>query len=359
MATFRTGEVVRVDDAHDDIVRALVRVDDGGLGELPAVAFPRMTGPLRAGDRVVVNTTGVELRLGTGGDAFVLWNLDGAAPGGLDGHIVKLRYTPWQTNVVAVEAPESPHHDVMRELDGVGGMPVVACSLHSQLAGVAAGVKAAVPGARVGYLMTDGAALPLAWSELVRSLASAGLVDVTCTSGHAFGGDLEAVTDHSGLAALRAVGEADVAIAAMGPGIVGTGTRLGHTGLEQGRLLDAAHALGGAGVACVRVSFADDRARHAGVSHHTLTALRLAARERAAVVLPALDPSALGALRAALDDGGVSERHDVVVADGRPGVELLRARGIEPSSMGRSMADAPEPFLAAAAAGAHAATLLA
>lgn len=359
MATFRTGAVVRVDVADDDLVRAVVRVDDGDVGEVPAVAFPPMTGPLHAGDRVVVNTTGIELGLGTGGDAFVLWNLDGAAPDVRAGHVVKLRYTPWQTNVVAVEAPESPHHDVMRELESLDGTPVVACSLHSQLAGVAAGVKARAPGARVGYLMTDGAALPLAWSELVRTLTRAGLVDVTCTSGHAFGGDLEAVTDHSGLAALRAVGGADVVVAAMGPGIVGTGTRLGYTGLEQGRLLDAAHALGGVPVACVRVSFADERARHAGVSHHTLTALRIAARERATVVLPALDQPVVARLRAALDDGGVAARHDVVVADGGPGVELLRERGIEPASMGRPIAAAPEPFLAAAAAGAHAAAAVA
>ena len=40
-------------------------------------------------------------------------------------------------------------------------------SLHSQVPGVAAAIRAAVPGARLTYVMTDGAALPLAISDLV------------------------------------------------------------------------------------------------------------------------------------------------------------------------------------------------
>ena len=136
-------------------------------------------------------------------------------------------------------------------------MPVVACGLHSQIAGVAAGIKAAEPEARVGYLMTDGGALPLAWSRLVSALRGAGLMDSTCTSGHAFGGDLEAVNIFSGLAALRHAAAADVAIVSMGPGVVGTATALGFSGIEQGQVLDAAFALRGRGYACLRISFSD------------------------------------------------------------------------------------------------------
>ena len=45
----------------------------------------------------------------------------------------------------------------------------------------------------------------------------------------------------------------------MGPGVVGTGTLLGHTALEQGQILDAANALGGRSIVCLRISFADER----------------------------------------------------------------------------------------------------
>jgi hypothetical protein len=358
MAAFREGKVVELIQNSADLVRARVALSGRLPEEIEAIGFPAMLGAVTAGDQVVVNTTGIELSLGTGGAGFILWNLDGAPPARGQGHILKMRYTPWQTEVLAAEAPESPHHHRLADVESIEGMPVVACGLHSQVAGVAAGVKAAAPEARIGYLMTDGGALPLAVSELVRSLKSVGLVDATCTCGHAFGGDLEAVNVHSGLAALRVVGTADVAVVALGPGIVGTGTRLGYSGIEQGTVLDAAAALGGLPVACLRVSFADDRPRHHGVSHHSLTALHVAAREPATVVLPTLPPEQLRALRGRLDEAGISERHEVVVADGAPGVELLRERGLDPSSMGRPMSAAPEPFLAASAAGARAAELL-
>ena len=90
---------------------ALVRVRAVGEGdrEFEAVGFPSMLGPLFPGDRIVVNATGIDLELGTGGVGFVLWNLDGAGPQDRGpGHIVKLRYTPWQLNVVAAEAPRAP-----------------------------------------------------------------------------------------------------------------------------------------------------------------------------------------------------------------------------------------------------------
>ena len=318
-----------------------------------------MLGPLAVGDRVVVNTAGVDLGLGTGGDGFILWNLDGPGPPDpAPGHIVKLRYTPWQQPVLAAEAPESPHHRALVDLDSIDGMPVVACGLHSQVAAVAAGVKAARPQARLGYLMTDGGALPLAWGRLLRALRRLGLVDVTATCGYAFGGDLEAVNVHSGLAVLRAAAEADLVVAGMGPGGVGTATALGFTAMEVGGILDAAAGLGGRGVAALRICFADTRARHAGVSHHSLTALRIAARERAIVALPALPEHRAREVEAALHDGGVTGRHDLVRADGRPGLELLRSSGLEVSSMGKGLEAAPELFLAAAAAGRVAAELL-
>ena len=72
MAAFRHGRVAAVIESTDRIIRALVETE---LGELSAVGFPNMLGPLNDGDEVVVNTTGIELGLGTGGVAFILWNV--------------------------------------------------------------------------------------------------------------------------------------------------------------------------------------------------------------------------------------------------------------------------------------------
>jgi hypothetical protein len=356
VATFCRGKVVEVVEASERICRARVALDDG---EIIAAGFPSMLGALAPGDGVIVNTTALDLDLGTGGEGFILWNLDGLGPPGPgSGHIVKLRYTPWQTEVLAAEAPESPDHASLREADSIAGVPVVACGLHSQIAGVAAGIKAARPEARVSYLMTDGAALPLAWSKLVAMLKERGLIDTTCTAGHAFGGDIEAVNVFSGMAGLVHARSADVVVAAMGPGVVGTGTALGFTALEQGQLLDAATGLGGRSVACLRISFADARPRHSGVSHHTITALRIAAREPSLLVVPELPGDGHSNLRRQLEAAGLGSRHEITSADGAPGLELLAHRGVTVTSMGRTVAETPELFLGASAAGRVAAELL-
>ena len=355
MASFAEGTVVSIGAHSDKLVQLRVRVNDE---EMDAAAFPDMIGPLEVGHRVVLNTTGLTLGLGTGGTAFVLWDLDSpgpAEPG--PGHIVKLRYTPWQRNVLSVESQESPHHDDLRELDSIAGLPVVACGLHSQVAAVAAGIKSAAPTARVGYLMTDGAALAIAWSRLVAELKEKKLIDVTATCGHAFGGDLETVNVFSGLAALRAVGKADAVIVGMGPGVVGTGTLLGHTALEQGQVLDAATALGGRAVMCLRISFADERARHRGVGHHSLAALNLSAREPCTVIVPELGDDTRPVCDE-LHDEGVDKRHEIRVIDGNPALDLMADRRVHPSSMGRSLDETPELFLAGGAAGIYAGSLV-
>lgn len=356
MPSFAEGTVTRIAEQDERIIHLRARTGDQ---EVDAVAFPEMVGPIEVGHRVVLNTTGITLSLGTGGTAFVLWNLDAAGPTDPgDGHIVKLRYTPWQKNVVSVESQESKHHDALREIDTIEGMPVVACGLHSQVAAVAAGIKSAAPDARVGYLMTDGAALPLAWSRLIKQLEATELIDVTATCGHAFGGDLETVNVFSGLAALKEIGGADVVIAALGPGVVGTGTLLGHTALEQGQILDAANALGGKAVMCLRVSFADERARHRGVGHHSLAALNLSAREPCTVVVPELGDDTQP-ICDELHDEGVDKRHEIETVDGRPALAVMKVKGIHPTSMGRTVEETPELFLAAGAAGIYAGSLVA
>lgn len=356
MPAFRTGKVVASDASDPSLTRLRVALQ---TGEVEAVAFPFSTGPVAIGDRVVVNTTGIELGLGTGGEGFVLWNLDGPGQTELgEGHIVKMRYTPWQTEVLAAEAPESEHHELLVAQDGIPGVPVVACGLHSQVGSVAAGIKAAHPSARIGYLMSDGGALPLAWSTSVRLLVSAGLIDATCTYGHAFGGDLEAVNVFSGLVALVHAGRVDTVIAAMGPGVVGTASSLGFTAMEQGQILDAATALGGRSVAALRISFVDERRRHAGISHHTLTALSVAAREPCTIVVPELPEERAVQIEEQLASSALPGKHEIVTADGGDGLRLLADKGIRPSTMGRSLDEAPDLFVAASAAGSYVGTLL-
>jgi hypothetical protein len=235
-------------------------------------------------------------------------------------------------------------------VDSLDGTPVVACSLHSQVAAAAAVAKARDPEVRIAYVMTDGGALPLAMSDLVAGLRERDLVDVTLTCGHAFGGDLECVNVFSALLAARWVADADLIIVSIGPGVVGTGTPLGHTGMDQGQSLAAAGALGGSPVAALRISFADPRPRHRVVSHHSLAALRFGALCRCAVAVPHLEPGHARLVAQRLEEAGVSSRHDVHVVDASDTLAALEARGLAPTTMGRKPPEDPEVFLAAGAA---------
>jgi len=316
---------------------------------VPAIAYPELTGPVAAGDRVLLNTTAMALGLGTGGFHLVLAvGGDRELELGHPGRVLKARYTPLQ---LAVATVEETHRDALEASPGLRGTPVVCAPLHSMIAPVAAGAKAA--GAeRVVYVMTDGAALPGPFSRLVPRLLTAGLLDGWITCGQAFGGELEAVTLWTGLLAAVEVLEADVVVVADGPGNLGTDTTWGVSALASGHALNAADTLGGRPVAALRVSFADARERHRGVSHHSLTILERVCAARAHVAVPAMpDEAERTALWDALRGRRLEERHQLVEADGRPALDELERREVGVESMGRTPDDDPAFFLAAGAAG--------
>jgi hypothetical protein len=357
MPNFRTGVVSEITSSREGVARIQVKVDDQIR---PATNLEVLSGEAKVGDRVVLNTTAVDLELGTGGQDFVLWNLERDSqerPSG--GHIMKMRYAPCQMDVLAAEAPESEHHDTLVDVASLGGMPVVACGLHSQLAPVAAMLKLIDPDIRIAYLMTDGGSLPIAQSDLVANLREKGLIDATVTCGHAFGGDFEAVNMYSGLVVAGEVAAADITLAAMGPGVAGTGTALGHSAMEQGQVVSATAALGGRAVAALRISFADPRPRHRGLSHHTISALRFGALARCTMAVPDLPVVELTTVMDTIIEEGLSEMHDVRIVDAWETIPALEKYGLESvTTMGRSISDDPHFFEAAGAAGLLAGQLL-
>lgn len=348
----REGVVVAIISEQPGLTEAWVQID--GRRER-ALSYHALTGPLTVGLRVSLNTTAAWLGLGTGGYHFVtaVWGRSQEAKG--TGHIMKARYTPSQVRVLSVEEEGGPGHDALREIPDLAGMPVAVGSLHSQVPIVAASVKSQVPGANIVYVMTDGGALPAAFSRVIQSLRRAGILDMVITAGHAFGGDLEAVTVHSALAAAKVVAGADVAIVAMGPGVVGTGTPLGCSALEQGPILDAAADLGGAPCPVVRVSFADPRSRHRGISHHALTVLTRFVHHSLVVPLPRLTLAWQQELLAKQANLLEERGHAVRWLDGAGAYagarQILADAGISVTTMGRTDREDPAFFEAAAAAG--------
>lgn len=305
-----------------------------------AINYVELTGKVAMGDAVLLNRTARRLALGTGGYDFVMARLAGPETGSEPvltdtGHIIKARYTPVQHAVRTLE--EEPAHESCWQLS-LDAFPVVVGQLHSQIAPVAAAL--ALRGKKCAYVMTDGAALPIALSRLVAELRGAELIQAAITAGQTFGGDYETVTVHSALIAAAHILCCDAAIVCQGPGNAGTATPYGFSGIEQAHLLDIASALGGTPIAAIRASEADPRERHRGVSHHTTTSLRLV-RSRCLVALPTF-----------VEIDWQDNRHERRMADGTEGaLRLLQERGVDITSMGRGIADDPTFFHAAAAAG--------
>lgn len=349
MSSYRCGKVMRVAEYGPAAQVADLLFDDGSAGK--ALAFEELNGSVAVGDELVVNTTAVELGLGSGGFHFALWNLSRRT---LDtraaGHIMKLRYTPLQHNVEAAEEkmPELTPGGLAGALEG---MPVIAGSLHSQLLAVALAYRHARPSGRLVYIMTDGGCLPLAFSRTAAFLKVEGLVVSTLTCGHAFGGDMEAVNTYSALLAARAACRADAVVAVMGPGIAGTGSAAGFSGMEQADVINAAASLGATPIAIPRITFGDARARHKGISHHTVSVLSVAARARAIVALPLLPPEKERIVEEQLRESRISEKHEIREVDASVVTGLLAECRMKATVMGRSLEEEPEFFMAAGAAG--------
>ena len=322
MITWRNGTVRGIRREWPGAVELDVSVDGA---QVRALAYPALTGRPQPGDRVLINTTALDLGLGTGGYALVVAIPDRLPPDpARAGHLVKARYTPLQPTVLGADEQGSPHHDVLRDADDIDGMPVVVADLHSALPAVLAGVfdsaertrgdsSSSRGPARVVYVMQDGGALPAWFSRTCATLKDAGWLAATVTTGQSFGGDLETVTVHTGLLAARHVLGADIAVVAQGPGNLGTGTRWGFSGVAAGEAINAVATLGGQPVASLRVSDADPRERHRGVSHHSLTAYGRVALARADVVVPALD-GAFGdfGVQIAAQSAPLAARHQIV-----------------------------------------------
>jgi hypothetical protein len=103
MPSFRIGTVDSVLEARTGLQRVLVAIGEGEPER--AYVLTMLTGEVAPGNRVIVNTTAVDLGLGTGGWHVVHWNLERTewherGPG----HVLKRRYTSRQADVGSAEA---------------------------------------------------------------------------------------------------------------------------------------------------------------------------------------------------------------------------------------------------------------
>ncbi len=298
-----------------------------------------LLGEMLEGDEVVVNVAALDLGLGSGGFDVVHVNLTrGLEAGGREGgHVMKLNYSSLQHAVEPVE----------RSFEETGRgtvMPVLVLPLHGHLAPAVWAAAQAEPEARIGYVQTGGGALPGSMSRDLAELRERGLVCGHVTAASAYGGEHEALSVAGALdAAAERLGW-EAAVVGPGPGIIGSETRLGHGGLAALDNAHAALALGLRTLLSPRLSAADPRERHRGVSHHTLTVMQmlLGAVE---VVVPAGNPVVTAQLAEA-----AAWRHKLEEAPAD--LAGYAASGLPAQTMGRTLDDDPLFFAAPLAAGA-------
>ncbi|WP_047151951.1 DUF3866 family protein [Aneurinibacillus tyrosinisolvens] len=288
MIMWSAGQVTEIVNETDRLQEIRVELPSETV---KALHYPALMGKIKEGELVVLNTTAHCLSLGTGGFHYVAARFSRQGKplmqtGTLHrGHIMKLRYTPLQLAICAAEEVNSSHHERFQTVVGneLSGVPVLVGELHSMLPAICLSAqyiyrkRGREQPPRICYIMTDSGALPMALSSHVHVLRECGLLTGTITCGHAFGGETECINIYTALLAAVHIWQADIVLVMPGPGIVGTGTPLGFSGIEQVFILQAVHQLQGIPVMVPRVSGSERRQRHLGISHHTKTIVRYAA----------------------------------------------------------------------------------
>lgn len=348
MLSRKIGEVVEIKKQNGQLDDIRVEIN----GEIfRAYNYPKMTGEVKVGDKVLLNTTAVELSLGTGGYHYVISNLDNMeADLEGQGHIMKLRYTPMQVRVDSVEDHESKYHDVFEEFETLDGMPVVVGTLHSMLTPFAATYKRLNPNKKLVYIMTDGAALPIYFSMNAATLKDKGLIDSTITFGNAFGGDYECINIYTALITAKEIAKADAVFISMGPGIAGTGTKYGFTGIEQGPILDAISKLGGRPIAIPRISFADMRDRHRGISHHSITIFDEIVNVGVEIPITIYSEEKDSVIKNQIKENNLDKKHKIEYIENNRTKDDIDSYGLKVKSMGRNYEQDSEFFDSASSA---------
>ncbi|MBB6216648.1 hypothetical protein HNQ80_002752 [Anaerosolibacter carboniphilus] len=356
MMNIKYGKVTEVIIEKKKVTEVYVDVEGK---KQKAINYNHLTGDIKIDDSVLLNTTAIDLGLGTGGYHFVICNLDRPERSiSSKGHIMKLRYTPYQLKVFAAEEQESEYHHVFHDFQSLLGMPVIVGTLHSMLPAIIETLISLDPNIRIAYIMTDGAALPLDLSNLVFDLKENKKLCGTVTIGHAFGGDLECVNIYNGLIATKEILKADITVITMGPGIVGTGTKYGFTGIEQGNIVDAVTDLGGTPIAIPRISFTDQRPRHQGISHHSITVLDTICKTSAIVGIPIFEGMKHRFIEDQLMQTTIAQKHQITFRECEDIHGFLLNSSIKMKTMGRNLHQEIEFFTTAGLAGKLAIELL-
>ncbi|MCX7832364.1 MAG: DUF3866 family protein [Actinobacteria bacterium] len=241
--------------------------------EFPAISFIQFVGSLSKGDKVILNTTATELNLGTGGYDFVIAKIGEGCLSFEDekeSHIMKLNYTPLQFSTTFIEESEE-YDEALRIFEEKGRIdaPVFVLTIHSHILPLLIGLNRSINDARVTLIIDDSACLPAYMSQTLDYCVKNNLVYDVITSGNSFGGKKEATNCLSAMIYASFANKSKVIVVSPGFGIKGSGKKFGSSAIRALESLSYAESLKAPAFLVPRISFAEKRDRHYGISHHT------------------------------------------------------------------------------------------
>jgi len=345
MIEFKKAKVKKIEKTEQYLQEVYLEIDHPCKS---AYNYIQMTGLVKPGDVVLANTTACTLNLGTGGYHYIMANFSASTckePLG-QGHGMKLKYTPNQINVLFSEEQDSPLHKKFYNKLALKGKLVFIGELHSMIVPLCSHIKYSSENKRIACIITDHGALPVWLSKNIRLLKSKGLLDTVISIGNAFGGDYESVNIYTALQLAANILDMDAIIITMGPGILGTGTPFGFSGLELGFYLDFCYNKGAQALYIPRISFRDNRSRHYGISHHFINIFKELVTRPVPIVLPDMDRNKNRYVIKQLKDSGLLSKHPIAFRNGKKIIYSLSKYGLNPTTMGRGFDDDPEFFYA-------------
>lgn len=318
-----------------------------------SICYVSLSGKVEPGDKVLINTTAVDLSLGTGGLDFVVAVFkegEHFLESEPESHVMKLNYTPMQFSIPHFEETDEYIKAVEIYRKTKKKLPVFVLTVHSHIIPFLLGLREFHKGKKCILIINDSCALPVFASKTIRFALNEGLIEKVITCGNAFGGSVETVNIYSALISSAYAFEADIIAVAPGYGLKGTGSAYGHSAVDFVEVVNASASLGFSPYLVPRISFAEKRERHLGISHHTLEIIELSLK-KPDVILPALD--LLDENQRTLLSSQISSFKESAVlryVDFKSSFEILKPFSELLTSMGRKFSDDPIFFAVPASA---------
>lgn len=308
---------------------------------------------VKVGDEVIVNATSTRLNLGTGGMDIVTSVIGSSPKQNLrsSGHIMKARYLPNQHSVMSVESQESDYHHLFQGSYSLKDKKILIGELHSMIPICFWAMDYLSKDDNMIAIISDEASIPLSLSRHIRELKKEPRFS-TITIGQAFGGKYEAINLPTALQFATDVLKGDVILVTLGPGVVGSGTYYGFSGIEQASWANIIGSLGGSPVWIPRLSEKDKRDRHLGISHHTSTPLNTFTHVNCTIPMPEVFGDI--AIKITKQIEIISRQHSVHWLTTEPLKQIvqhcLEKSAVPIKTMGRGYEDDPIFFLGVVAA---------